>query len=114
MLLAPALSATLIVVVTGIAQSVPVSDTCVAAPPLTDTKNVRVPLTTPWIVSWWLPAEPAVTPFTATQLFVLLPMKRPFVPPEQPEHGFATALPLSVFAGASASYEVEVPPPPVA
>src|SRR4051794_31130044 len=107
MLLVPAFRETLRVAVTGVAQSVPVSETWLGAAPLTETENVLVPLTTPCTVSWCWPAALTVTPLTVIQLAVLFPMNRTFEPPEQPAQALTAALPFTVLPAASASYELE-------
>src|SRR3982751_6328527 len=82
MLFAPALSVTGIVVVTGVEKLVPVSGTSTAAPPLTLTKNDRLPLSRYVMVRVRLPATLGVTPLTVTKLFAPLPTKPTLVPPE--------------------------------
>src|SRR5439155_7802937 len=102
-LLAPALRGTVIVVVAGVVQLVPVRVTWVGAAPLTLTKNERVPLSRYVIVSWWLPALAAESPLTVTELAAPLPMNLTSLPPEQAAQEATRAAPDRVLPGASAS-----------
>src|SRR5262245_55862727 len=96
------------VVVAGVAQLVPVHGTSTGAPPLTLTRNDRLPSTVYRTVSCRVPALAAVT-LTLTAL-ATLPMNRTFAPPEHVAHAVAAACPVKVLPVASASTVVVAVP----
>jgi len=88
---------------TGAVKLVPVQETVFAAPPLTLTEKVRVPLTAQKIVSVWLPVAATATWLMVTEFAAPLPMKPTFLPPEQLVQATTRAAPAMVLPVASAS-----------